>query len=57
VKIDSGVLGLDASAAVLLAARLWRRADSGHAEGARRPLEDDLWRLAGSRSIRAARVT
>jgi predicted MFS family arabinose efflux permease len=49
LKIDFAVLGMIAAAAVLLAARLWRRADSGHAEGARRSPDDDLWRRAGSR--------
>jgi MFS family permease len=49
LKIDFGVLGLIAGAAVLLAARLWRRADSGDAKSARRPPDDDLLRRAGSR--------
>jgi MFS family permease len=48
LKVDFGVLGLIAGAAVLLAGHLWRRADSGDAKGARRPPDNDLWPRADS---------
>jgi hypothetical protein len=47
LKIDFAVLGLIAAAAVLVAVRLWPRADCALAESIRLTRDDGLWRSDG----------